>query len=92
MRVKRSQYQQGSIRKVRKAKGYAWEVRFSEWLNGKRYQRTMTLQGTEANAKFGAIMTLYRRKFLPSESRLLELKKKLHEVFPADGATLYETK
>jgi hypothetical protein len=38
------------------------------------------------NAKFGAIITLYRRKFLPSESRLLELKKKLHKVFPADSA------
>ena len=112
VRVKRSQYQQGSIRKVRKAKGYAWEVRFSEWLNGKRFQRTMIFHGTEypkeadvrkaieltvsqinsgtagekANAKFGAIITLYRRKFLPSESRLLELKKKLHKVFPADGA------
>ena len=102
MSTKRSQYQQGSIRKVRKAKGYAWEVRFSEWLNGKRFQRTMTFQGTEypketdvrkaieltvsqinsgtagekADAKFGAIITLYRRKFLPSESRLLQLKKK----------------
>jgi hypothetical protein len=42
-----SQYQQGSIGKVRKAKGYAWEVRFSEWLNGKRYQRSMTFQSTE---------------------------------------------
>ncbi len=111
MRVKRSQYQQGSIRKVRKAKGYAWEVRFSEWLNGKRFQRTMTFQGTEypkeadvrkaieltvsqinsgtagekADARFGAIITLYRRKFLPSESRLLDLKKKLHKVFPTQG-------
>jgi len=97
---------------VRKAKGYAWEVRFSEWLNGKRFQRTMTFQGTEypkeadvrkaieltvsqinsgtagekVDARFGAIITLYRRKFLPSESRQLELKKKLHKVFPADGA------
>lgn len=111
MRTKRSQYQQGSIRKLRKAKGYVWEVRFSEWLNGQRFQRTMRFQGTEypkeadvrkaieltvsqinsgtagekADAKFGAIITLYRRKFLPSESRLLELKKKLHRVFPADG-------
>lgn len=112
--TKRSQYQQGSIRKVRKAKGYAWEVRFSEWLNGKRFQRAMTFQGTEypkeadvrkaieltvsqmnsgtagekADARFGAIITLYRRKFLPSESRLLELKKKLHKVFPADSALI----
>ena len=110
--TKRSQYQQGSIRKVRKAKGYAWEVRFSEWRNGKRFQRTMTFQGNvyakeadvrkaieltlsqinsgtageRADAKFGAIITLYRRKFLPSESRLLELKKKLHKVFPVDAA------
>ena len=45
--AKRSQYQQGSIRKVRKAKGYAWEVRFSDWQNGKRYQRTMTFQGAQ---------------------------------------------
>jgi hypothetical protein len=71
---------------VCKAKGYAWEARFSEWLTGKRYQRTMTFQGTEADAKFGGIITHYRRKFLPSESRLPELKKKLHKVFPADGA------
>jgi hypothetical protein len=111
VRVK-TQYQQGSIRKVSKAKGYAWEVRFSEWLNGKRFQRSLTFQGTEypeeadvrkaieltvsqinsgtagerADAKFGVIITLYRRKFLPSEGRLLELKKKLHKVFPADGA------
>lgn len=99
---------------MRKAKGYAWEVRFSEWLNGKRFQRAMTFQGTEypkeadvrkaielivsqmnsgtagekADARFGAIITLYRRKFLPSESRLLELKKKLHKVFPADSALI----
>ena len=114
MRTKRSQYQQGSIRKVAKAKGYAWEVRFSEWLNGKRFQRSLTFQGTDypneadvrkaieltvsqinsgtagerADAKFGAIITLYRRKYLPSESRLLELKKKLRKVFPEDGALI----
>jgi hypothetical protein len=81
---------------MRKAKGHAWEVRFSEWLNGKRFQRTMTFQGTEypkeadvrkaleltvsqinsgtagekADAKFSAIVTPYRRKFLPSELRV----------------------
>lgn len=103
MSTRRSHYQQGSIRKVHKAKGQAWEVRFSEWLNGKRFQRTMTFQGTDypnetdvrkaielavsqinsgtagerADAKFGAIITLWRRKFLPSENRLLELKKTL---------------
>ena len=42
--------------------------------------------GEKANAKFGAVITLYRRKLLPSERRLVELEKKLHKVFPADGA------
>ena len=41
--------------------------------------------GEKADAKFCAIITLYRRKFLPSESRLLDLKKKLHKVFPTQG-------
>jgi alkylhydroperoxidase family enzyme len=98
--------------KIPRANGYARYVRFSEWLNRQRLQRTMTLQGTEyfkeANArqaieltvsqinsgaagerdgaKFGAIITLYRRKFLPSESGLLDLKKTLRKVFPANGA------
>jgi hypothetical protein len=36
--TKRSQYQQGSIRKVRKAKCSAWEVRFSELLNGRQFR------------------------------------------------------
>ena len=31
--------------------------------------------GEKADAKFGAIITLYRRKFRPSESRLLDLRK-----------------
>ncbi|MDE3201736.1 MAG: hypothetical protein KGN79_12540, partial [Acidobacteriota bacterium] len=39
---KQSRYQQGSIRKVPRATGFAWEVRFSEWQNGKRHQRTLT--------------------------------------------------
>jgi hypothetical protein len=42
--------------------------------------------GERADAKFGAIITLCRDKFLPSESRLLEVKKRLRKVFPADGA------
>jgi hypothetical protein len=45
--TKRSQYQQGSIRKVDKAKGYAWEVRSSKWRNGKRFQRMLTFQGND---------------------------------------------
>ncbi len=47
MKAKRTRYQQGSIRKVQRATGYAWEVRFSEWKGGKRHQRTLTLDGAE---------------------------------------------
>jgi integrase len=47
VRAKRPRYQQGSIRKVARAKGHAWEVRFSEWRNGKRYQRTLTFDPAE---------------------------------------------
>jgi integrase len=47
MRSNRARYQQGSIKKVKRAKGYAWEVRFSEKLNGKRHQRCQTFDGTE---------------------------------------------
>ncbi len=41
MRAKRARYQQGSIRKVNRANGTAWEVRFSEQQNGKRYQKSL---------------------------------------------------
>jgi hypothetical protein len=40
MRTNRARYQNGSIRKVKRAKGYAWEVRYSEIKDGKRHQRT----------------------------------------------------
>jgi integrase len=47
MKAKRARYQQGSIRKVSRTKGHAWEVRFSEWKGGKRHQRTLTLDAAE---------------------------------------------
>jgi integrase len=40
VKSRRARYQQGSIRKVARANGFAWEVRFSEWTDGKRHQRT----------------------------------------------------
>ncbi|HKD60762.1 MAG TPA: tyrosine-type recombinase/integrase [Terracidiphilus sp.] len=51
MKAKRPRYQQGSIRKVSRAKGYAWEVRFSDWKNGKRHQRTLTFDAAEYPSK-----------------------------------------
>lgn len=40
MRTKKARYRQGSIRKVKRAKGYVWEVRYSRAKDGKRYQWT----------------------------------------------------
>ena len=40
MKTKKARYQNGSIRKVKRAKGYVWEVRYSELKDGKRHQRT----------------------------------------------------
>lgn len=36
MKIRRARYQKGSIRRVSRANDFAWEVRFSEYLNGKR--------------------------------------------------------
>lgn len=55
MKTKRRRYQQGSIRRVPRMSGYAWEVRFSEKANGKRWQRCLTFSGqdypTEASVR-----------------------------------------
>lgn len=41
MRAKRARYQQGTIRKVPRTNGFAWEVRFSQSVNGKRSRKTL---------------------------------------------------
>ncbi|MFZ2020927.1 MAG: hypothetical protein WAV06_04245, partial [Terracidiphilus sp.] len=41
MKAKRARYQQGSIRKIARANGFAWEVRFSETVKGKRTRKTL---------------------------------------------------
>jgi hypothetical protein len=41
MRAKRARYQQGTIRKVPRANGSAWEVRFSETTGGTRKRKTL---------------------------------------------------
>ena len=45
MRITRNRYQQGSIRKVRRATGFAWEFRFYVNEGGKRKLRTQTFDG-----------------------------------------------
>ena len=47
MKAKKARYQKGSIKRVRRAHGYAWEVGFSDWKGGKRYQRTLTFDGAQ---------------------------------------------
>jgi hypothetical protein len=47
MKIKRARYQKGSIRRVSWAIGSAWEVRFSEYRNGKRQQKSLTFDPSE---------------------------------------------
>ncbi len=47
MSAKRSRYQQGSITKVPRAKGFAWEVRFSETVKDKRTRKTLCFDSDE---------------------------------------------
>ena len=45
MKIKRNRYQQGSIRKVRRAKGFAWEYRYYVDSGGQRMLKTQTFNG-----------------------------------------------
>lgn len=47
MKTTRARYQQGSIKRVPRTQWYAWEVRSSEWKDGKRCQRCLTYDGLE---------------------------------------------
>jgi len=48
-------YQQGSIQRVSRKHGFVWKVRFSDWKDGKRHQKTLTFSGakfpTEADVR-----------------------------------------
>jgi hypothetical protein len=47
LKAKRARYQQGSIRKIARASGFAWEVRFSETVNGTRKRKTLIFDSAE---------------------------------------------
>jgi integrase len=47
LKAKRARYQKGSIKKVPRATGFAWEVRFSETVNGKRTRKTLCFDSDE---------------------------------------------
>jgi hypothetical protein len=51
MKIKRARYQKSSIRRVSWAIGSAWEVRFSEYRNGKRHQKCLTFDPSEFPAE-----------------------------------------
>jgi len=62
VKITRKRYQQGSIRKAARAKGFVWEYRYSVTEQGKRRQKTQTFRGkqyaTEADVRraVGAIL------------------------------------
>ena len=45
VKVNREPYQHGSIRKVQRAQGFAWEFRFYQTVDGKRKLRAQTFDG-----------------------------------------------
>jgi integrase len=47
LKAKRSRYQQGTVRRVARANGFAWEVRFSETVNGQRKRKTIIFDAAE---------------------------------------------
>jgi integrase len=55
VKITRRRYQQGSIRKAARAKGFVWEYRYSVTEEGKRKQKTQTFRGnlypTEADVR-----------------------------------------
>jgi integrase len=55
VKITRNRYQQGSIRKVPRAKGFAWEYRYYATLDGKRKLKMQTFSGklytTEADVR-----------------------------------------
>src|ERR1700746_670774 len=55
VKITRNRYQQGSIRKVPRAKGFAWEYRYYITLDGKRKLKVQTFSGklytTEADVR-----------------------------------------
>lgn|GEM_PF-1488630 len=64
MKITRSRYQQGSIRKVPRAKGFAWEYRYYVTSGGKRKLKMQTfngkLYGTEADVRLAVGATVPR--------------------------------
>jgi len=44
MKAKKARYQKGTIRKIERANGFAWELRFSETVNGKQHQKSLYFQ------------------------------------------------
>lgn len=47
MKLMNARYQNGSITRIPRSHGFAWRVRFSERIGGKRVQKSMTFRGPE---------------------------------------------
>ena len=87
MRTKSARYQQGSIRKVDRANGWAWELRFSETVNGKRKQKSLYFDGSEYPTEASV------RKATQNQVALVNTNNERHKVAAKFGAiiALYRT-
>lgn len=87
MKAKRARYQQGTIRSISRANGFAWELRFSETVNGKQKQKSLYFDGHEYPTKASV------RKATQLQVALANTENERHKVAVKFGtiATLYRT-
>jgi integrase len=80
LRAKRARYQQGTIRKVPRANGFAWEVRFSETVNGNRKRKTLCFPSDEYPTESSV------RKAIQTQVTLANTENERHKVAAKFGA------
>jgi integrase len=87
MRSKRSRFQNGSIRKVKRATGHAWEVRFSETVEGQRKQKSLYFSSDEYPTEASV------RRVIQTQVTLANNRNERHKVTAQFGAiiALYRT-
>src|ERR1017187_3717374 len=74
MRTKRTRYQQGSIRRVPRATGFAWEVRFSSGtVDGKQTYKSSYFNGMEYPTE-ASVKTALQHKVILTNSKAGKVK------------------
>jgi len=74
LRTKRARYQQGTIRKVKRASGFAWEVRFSTTVNGQRTWKSLYFLPDEYPTEASV------RKAIQTQVALVNTENQRHKV------------